>query len=397
MKIRNYIILSFLYIISISAYLINSYGFFYKLRPYLYIIAFILVVYDLFYNIKVYKRNIDPHSGAFIPITFILLVEFVSIFYSHNKLLSLQLFVTNIFLISTLIIYLSNMERNDINKFFQNIIIINALLYIVSIILLIIDYRLATVTRFGLYTFSGVFYSKQMGITSLITIFSIDMINNSNFSINNWLKRSLPPLYFLSVLFIILSFSRGVFLSLIIYWGILMYVKKNLRKYMFYYISLILIIILLYIFRPFDYIIKYTVTDRQYFIKYAVHIYNRYFIRGNGYGCGKFLTLLPEAAHYLRHDLMGKQFHNSYLEIYFDTGLPGLTFFVWMIVVLFKRMVKYKMLFLMALIIPILFLNLFTSSLAYPSSLSYLFSYMLIIYGLIKREDLLYTEYSPEL
>ncbi|NIA22845.1 MAG: hypothetical protein GWP03_01555 [Proteobacteria bacterium] len=388
MNIRKSDLLSLFYIISFSPYLISSYGFFYNLRPYLYLLVFIVVLFDFAKNIHHYKRDIFFSSKRIIPLILLLTVEFISVFYSYNKFISIQLFAANIFIVSILLIYIPSMKREEIYRFSLNIVFINAFLYALSVLLLIFNYRLATVTRFGFYTFSGVFYAKQIGILSLITIFAIDIARDQTESPDIKLKNFLNITYVFSILFIILSFYRSAFMALLIYWGILITVNKEFRRYLIYYIPLLLLLATIFIFKPLNNIIKYTVTDRQYFINYAFHIYKHYFIKGNGYGCGKFLTLLPEASSYLRHDLMGKQFHNAYIEIYFDLGFPGLFFFLWMIFAMLRNSIRHKMTRVVIISILILFINLFHSSLAYPSSLSYFFSYFIIIYGLLRKEPL---------
>jgi len=387
-KIRRSDILSLFYIISFIPYLVSEYGFFYKIRPYLYLISLITVLFDIKKNISYYKENISFPVKKIIPLILLLTVQFISLFYSSNKFISIQLFAATIFIISILLAYIPLMKHEGLSRFAMNIVYINALIYTVSILLLIFNYRSATVTRFGFYTFTGLFYDKQIGILSIITIFSIDFAKDHIKSIDNKLKKFLNITYTFSVLFIVLSFSRSVFLALIIYWGILITVKKEGKRYLIYYISLLLSIILLFIFQPLNNIIKYTVTDRQYFLNYAIHIYNDYFIKGNGYGCGKFLTILPEASKYLRSDLMGKQFHNAYIEVYFDTGLPGLLLSLWMLFETLRNSMRKKMTRVTAIIISFIFMNLFSSSLAYPSSLSYFFTYFFIIYGLIKEDNL---------
>ena len=240
MKIRRSDILSLFYIISFIPYLVSEYGFFYKIRPYLYLISLITVLFDIKKNISYYKENISFPVKKIIPLILLLTVQFISLFYSSNKFISIQLFAATIFIISILLAYIPLMKHEGLSRFAMNIVYINALIYTVSILLLIFNYRSATVTRFGFYTFTGLFYDKQIGILSIITIFSIDFAKDHIKSIDNKLKKFLNITYTFSVLFIVLSFSRSVFLALIIYWGILITVKKEGKRYLIYYISLLL-------------------------------------------------------------------------------------------------------------------------------------------------------------
>ncbi|MCK4544235.1 hypothetical protein KAU43_01735 [candidate division WOR-3 bacterium] len=379
----NSLILSFLYFISVSAYFKPDLGFFYEIRPILYILITVIVVYDIFRR-KYTIRNIDRTSLSIIVI--FLLIQFVSIFYSYSHIISIQLFITNMLLISVSIIYILNINKTDINNFFIYVLTINTFIYLISLFLFIFNYHLVTTTRFGLITFTGIFMGKQIGILSLLTIFSIDIIKKFNHKPNILQLKIMNYIYILSVVFILLSFSRAIFLALLVYWGMKMSFEQTFNRKLLLYILLLAFIVTIFIFKPFNDQIKYLVSDREYFINYASHIYKSYILKGNGYGCGKFLTSLPIAEKYIRSDLMGKQFHNSYLEIFFDTGIFGLLSYIAIFIIFYIKSTIKKMYVILSMVTAFLIYNLFSSSLAYPSSLSYFFTFFLILFGIFKPD-----------
>jgi hypothetical protein len=177
-------------------------------------------------------------------------------------------------------------------------------------------------------------------------------------------------IYILSIVFILLSFSRAIFLALLVYWGMKMSFEQTFNRKLLLYILLLTFIVTIFIFKPFNDQIKYLVSDREYFINYASHIYKSYILKGNGYGCGKFLTSLPIAEKY----------------IFFDTVIFGLLSYIAIFIIFYIKSTIKKMYCILSMVTAFLIYNLFSSSLAYPSSLSYFFTFFLILFGIFKPD-----------
>lgn len=180
-----------------------------------------------------------------------------------------------------------------------------------------------------LFRVFGTFFDSSIA-GAVLTIFLINFIYSGNGKSSLWFKLAVIGL---TLILIVLTFSRGLYLSLFVVGVALLFKTKKLKLFLLFIFFFLIILFLAP--KPFGESVNLarlnSITSRLIDDKEAVSLWQKNPIFGIGYNRIRYakinLNLLPSDPGLVSHS--GASFSSSYLIILVTGGLIGLTLFLW--------------------------------------------------------------------
>jgi len=299
----------------------------------------LILLISLSYDIKRWK--IQPHVWlAIIFITYIFIASFLSIDISTSLSKSvslLMLFITALFIIPYFVDALKIRLR-----------MINIFYYFACLILVL---NIPSIFLGSSFIYSSRYYFRLNGIfenPNMLGLFCFVSLTLIVFKIIVTTKKEKRVLniFFLILVFIlsIMSFSRASLLAISVFILIILYFYK--KKLFIFGVSLTAIVVVVVLISPVLLQLlrlasdPFTVRDKLWEI--AITTWKSHKLFGTGYGTAgiitnnRFLFQTKGITDYL----LGKHFHNIYVELLCETGIFGLGIFVTLLLMIGKEAIK---------------------------------------------------------
>ncbi len=346
-------------------------------------------------------KQLKQWSLLYIFIFYTLLTSLISISLLAS-LAAILLFFCLILMTTGIVPFFADNERKRDRFLFSIYIFINIIVFINLFIYIFIPSMSYTT---HIYTrFMGIFDNPNtIGMFNYISISIVTYF----FIIKNSPKWRFYNLFLIGVIIaqIILSFSRSSALGLAVYFLVIcfFYNKKLFRIGLFLGITFTIIIVLSPTLLNLLRLASDPFSLRDILWKIGMQAWSTNKIFGTGYGTTSIITNSP--FEFIRHGLtfylLGKHFHNIYVEVLVETGIVGFTIFISIIVYIFQKTITkiktsdnvhslHLLNIYLSLYFAVLFQSAFESFLLSPGNVSSIIFWTLTGLVLSHREKVMY-------
>ncbi len=328
-----------------------------------------------------FLKQLKKWSLLYVFIFYALLTSLLSISLL-TSLTAILLFFCLILMTTGIVPFFADSKSKRDKFLFSIYIFINIIIFINLFIFIFIPSMSYTT---HIYTrFMGIFDNPNtIGMFNYISLSIVTYF----FIIKNTPRWRLYNLFLSGIIIaqIILSFSRSSALGLAVYFLVIcfFYNKKLFKAGLILGITFTIIIILSPTLLNLLRLASDPFSLRDILWKIGMQAWNTSKVFGTGYGTTKIITNSP--FEFIRHGLtfylLGKHFHNIYVEVLVETGIVGLTIFISIIVYIFqKTVIKIKTCInesnlhfskiYLSLLLAVLFQSAFESFLLSPGNVS---------------------------